>query len=83
MWQTNTVFLNLQYQYKNIPVVPGRAGVGSFRGENPISQRKNLPRECAQGHQPVRCPNRVSCVHRPSAVPSGGGVLVVAGGVSM
>ena len=69
-----------------IPVVPGRAGGGSFRWKNtkkPISQRKNLPMECAQGHQPVRCPNRVCCVHQPSAVPPGVGVLVVAGCVSV
>ena len=29
-------------------------------------------------HQPVRCPNQI-CVHQPSAVPSGGVVLVLAG----
>ena len=50
----------------------GQAGGGR-------SQRTNLPIVCAQGGQPVRCPNRVFCVHQPSAVPSGGGVLVVAG----
>ena len=42
-----------------------------------------MPIECAQGDQPVRCPNRVFCVHQPSVVPSGGGVLVVAGCVSV
>ena len=42
-----------------------------------------MPVECAQGDQPVRCPNRVFCVHQPSAVPSGGSVLVVAGCVSV
>ena len=45
-----------------IPVVPGRARGGSFRGEGtykPISQRKNLSIECTQGDQPVRCPNRI------------------------
>ena len=51
--------------------------------KKPISQRKNLPMECAQGHQPVRCPNRVCCVHQPSAVPPGVGVLVVASCVSV
>ena len=30
-------------------------------GKHPISQRENLHIECAQGHQPVRCPNRVFC----------------------
>ena len=28
-------------------------------GKKTISQRKNLPIECAQGDQPLRCPNRV------------------------
>ena len=36
----------------------------------------------AQGDPPARCPNRGVCVHQPSAVPSGVGVLVVAGCVS-
>ena len=47
-------------------------------GEKTISQRKNLSIECSQ-----RCPNRNFCVHEPSAVPSGGGVLVVSGCVSV
>ena len=34
-----------------------------------LSQRKNLPIECAQGDQPLRCPNRVFCLNEPSAVP--------------
>ena len=37
----------------------GQAGGGSFQKKTPISQRKNLPIECAQGDQPLRCPNRV------------------------
>ena len=53
------------------------------KGEKPINQRKNLPIEGAQGHRPVQCSNRVFCVHQPSAVPSGGGILVVAGCVSV
>ena len=36
-----------------------------------------------QGDQPVRCPNWGFCLHQPSAVPSVGGVLVVAGCVSV
>ena len=35
-----------------------------------------MPIECAHSHQPVRCPNQFFCVHQPSAVPCGGGVLV-------
>ena len=42
-----------------------------------------MPIECAQGDQPVRCPNRGFCARHPSAVPSGGGVFVVAGCVSV
>ena len=36
----------------------GQAGGGSFKEKN-VSQRRNLPIECAQGDQPLRCPNRV------------------------
>ena len=61
----------------------GQAWGGSFRGKQTISQRKNLPIEWAQGDQPARCPNPVFCVHQPSAVPSAGGVFVVAGCVSV
>ena len=64
-----------------IPLVPGRAGGGSFRDKKTINQRKDLP--LAQGDQPVRCPNRVFCAHQPSAVPSGGAFLVLAGCVSV
>ena len=46
-------------------------------------QTKDLPIECAQGDQPMRCPNRCFCVHRSSAVPSRGGVFVAAGCVSV
>ena len=55
--------MNLIYIYitKMIQVVPGRAGDGSFGGKRATNQRKNLPIECAQGDQPVRCPNRVFC----------------------
>ena len=60
-----------------------QAGGGSFKRQKKIRQRKNLPTECAQGDQPVQCPNRVFCVHQPSAVLSGGGVLVMAGCVSV
>ena len=49
----------------------GQAGGGSFKEKNYkfISQRKTLPMECAQGDQPLRCPNRVFWVNEPSAVP--------------
>ena len=52
----------------------GQAGGGSFKKKH-ISQRNNLPIECAQGDQPRRCPNRGSCAIYPWAVPSGGGWL--------
>ena len=52
----------------------------TFQAErNFISQRKNLLIQFVHGHQSVRCPNRAFCVHQPSAVPSVGGVFVVAG----
>ena len=41
-----------------IQVEPGRPGAEVSK-KNTISQRKNLPIECAQGDQPLRCPNRV------------------------
>ena len=44
-----------------LPVVPGQAGGGSFK-EKTISQRKNLPIECAQGDRPARCPNHFFAV---------------------
>ena len=53
------------------------SGSGSFRGERTYKRQKNFM-ECVQGHQLVRCPKRIFCVHKPSNVPSGGGVLVVA-----
>ena len=46
-------------------------------GKKTISQRKNLPIECAQGDQLVRCPDQDFCAHQLSAVPSRGGVLVL------
>ena len=36
----------------------GQAGEGSFKREQTISQRQNLPIGCAQGDQPVQCQNR-------------------------
>ena len=45
--------------YLYIPAVPGQAGGGSFRGERTYKPTKEFALECAQGHQPVRCPNRV------------------------
>ena len=40
-----------------------------FQREKTISQRKNLPIECAQGDRPARCPNHYFAVNEPSAVP--------------
>ena len=40
-----------------------------FQKEKTISQRKNLPIECAQGDRPARCPNHFFAVNEPSAVP--------------
>ena len=40
-----------------------------FQRKKPISQRKNLPIECAQGDRPARCPNHFFAVNEPSAVP--------------
>ncbi len=51
-----------------IQVEPGKPGAEVSKKKT-ISQRKNLPIECAQGDQPLRCPNRVSWVKEPSAVP--------------
>ena len=66
-----------------IQVDPGKPGSEVSKGEETTSQRKNLPIECAQGDQPVRCPNPGFCVHQSSAVPFGGGVFVVACCVSV
>ena len=41
-----------------LQVEPGKPGAEVSKTKN-ISQRKNLPIECAQGDQPLRCPNRV------------------------
>ena len=57
-----------------IQVEPGKPGAEVSKKKT-ISQRKNLPIECAQGDQPQRCPNRGSCARYPWAVPSGGGWL--------
>ena len=40
-----------------------------FQRKKTISQRKNLPIECAQGDRPARCPNHFFPVNEPSAVP--------------
>ena len=40
-----------------------------FQRKTTISQRKNLPIECAQGDRPARCPNHFFAVNEPSAVP--------------
>ncbi len=42
----------------SIQVEPGKPGAEVSKKKN-ISQRKYLPIECAQGDQPLRCPNRV------------------------
>ena len=56
----------------------GQAEAGSSTGKKKHKQRKNLPIECATN----QC-DAGFCVHQPAAVPSGGGVLVVAGCVSV
>lgn len=38
----------MSHEYIDVQVEPGKPGAG-------VS--KNLPRECAQGDQPARCPN--------------------------
>ena len=55
-----------------LQVEPGEPGAEVSKGKK-ISQRKNLPVECAQGDQPVRSPNGGCWAHHPAAVPSGGG----------
>ncbi len=69
------VFSNGKNTKKNIYKRASRGR--KFQKEKITSQRKNLPIECVQGDQPVRCPNRGFCVHHPWAVPSDGGVFVV------
>ena len=63
------IYIHSIYFIRYIPVVPGQAGGGSFKEKKPISQRKNLPIECAQGDRPARCPNHLFAVNEPSAVP--------------
>ena len=47
----------LIYEKLGIQVEPGKPGAEVSKKKN-ISQRKNLPIECAQGDQRLRCPNR-------------------------
>ena len=47
-----------QGPFSGIQVEPGKPGAEVSKKKT-ISQRKNLPIECAQGDQPLRCPNRV------------------------
>ena len=55
---------------EHIQVKPGKPGGRSFKKEKEtIQRRKNLPIECAQSDQPVRCPNHFFAVNQPSAVP--------------
>ena len=57
--------------YKLLPVLqvePGKPGAEVSKKKT-ISQRKNLPIECAQGDRPARCPNHFFAVNEPSAVP--------------
>ena len=65
--------------YIFLQVQASQAGGRSFKGRETTSQSRNLPIECTQCNQPVRCPNRCFCAHHHSAVASGGGVLLVAG----
>ncbi len=52
----------------SIQVEPGKPGAEVSKKKT-ISQRKNLPIECAQGERPARCPNHFFAVNLPSAVP--------------
>ncbi len=47
----------------------GQEGGADVSMKKTISQRRKLPIECAQGDQPLRCPNRVFWVDEASAVP--------------
>ena len=44
--------------YVYLQVEPAKPGAEVSKKKT-VSQRKNLPIECAQGDQPLRCPNRV------------------------
>ena len=77
--QIDAIYTLRTYEYpKNkwinecIQVVPGRAGGRSFR-EKKLNQRKNLPIECGQGDEAVRCPNRIFCAGGTSLQPFHGG----------
>ena len=65
-----------------IQVVPGEPGA-EVSGEKNYKPKKDFAyRMCAR--KPTSAmPKPSFCVHQPSAVPSGGGVLVAAGCVSM
>ena len=59
------IYIFLYTYYTSTSRATGR---WKFQEKKPISWRKNLPIELAQGHQPVWCPRRVFCVYQPSAV---------------
>ena len=63
-----------------------RQGQKFFTVKNPEAKKRiciYINMECAQGHRSARCLNRVFCAQKPAAVPSGGGVLVASGCVSV
>ena len=61
----------MSYKYPHIylPTSSARTSRGRKFQRKTISQRKNLPIECAQGDRPARCPNHFFAVNEPSAVP--------------
>ena len=61
-------FINSRDKNKPLQVEPGKPGAEVSKNKT-ISQRKNLPIECAQGDRPARCPNHFFAVNEPSAVP--------------
>ena len=72
----------LIYLHNTSNECPDKPG-GSLRGG-----RENLPVECPQGRQLVRCPNQICCVHQPldvlpAGVSLGGDVLVAASFVAV
>ena len=65
LWQCETAFDDYIFLTSSARTSRGR----KFQRKKTISQRKNLPIECAQGDRPARCPNHFFAVNEPSAVP--------------
>ena len=69
-WRGNSTRISQITRYYDIFTSSARTSRGrKFQRKKPISQRKNLPIECAQGDRPARCPNHFFAVNEPSAVP--------------